>query len=173
MINNLKKMLGILIYRFVGNIFPHYYKGKKSYCGNKIRQLCGNLIFDYCGKNVDIGKRIKFSKGIFLGNNSGIGDDCYFQGKVIIGDDVMIAPKVAFIADIHNYESKEIPMNKQGVRFSEITIGNDVWIGYGVIILAGVHIGNGVIVGAGSVVTKDIEDYSVVGGAPARILKKR
>ena len=54
-----------------------------------------------------------------------------------------------------------------------IAIGNDVWIGYGAIIMNGVTIGDGAVIGAGAVVTKDVEPYAVVGGVPARIIKKR
>lgn len=65
-------------------------------------------------------------------------------------------------------------MNKQG--FSEekpVFIGNDVWIGGHVIILPGVNVGNGSIIGAGSVVTRDVPDYAIVGGNPAQIIKFR
>lgn len=55
----------------------------------------------------------------------------------------------------------------------DILIGNDVWIGYEAVILAGVHIGNGAIIGARAVVTKDVAPYSIVGGVPAREIRKR
>lgn len=55
----------------------------------------------------------------------------------------------------------------------DIVVGNDVWIGYEAVILSGVHIGDGAIVGARAVVTKDVEPYSIVGGVPARTIRKR
>ena len=55
----------------------------------------------------------------------------------------------------------------------ETKIGNDVWLGYGAIILSGVHIGDGAVVGAGAVVTKNVSPYSVVAGNPARKIKQR
>ncbi len=60
-------------------------------------------------------------------------------------------------------------------KFSKgnITIGNDVWIGYGAIILSGVCIGHGAVIGAGSVVTKDVGNYEIVAGNPARLIRKR
>lgn len=55
----------------------------------------------------------------------------------------------------------------------DIVIGNDVWIGYDAIIMAGVNIGDGAIIGARAVVTKDVEPYSIVGGVPAKEIRKR
>ena len=65
-------------------------------------------------------------------------------------------------------------MNQQGASdFHPVNIGNDVWIGARVTILPGVKIGNGAIIGAGSVVTKDVPDFAIVGGNPARVIKYR
>ena len=55
----------------------------------------------------------------------------------------------------------------------DVVIGNDVWIAHGSTILSGVHIGNGSVIGANAVVTKDVEPYSIVGGNPAKLIKKR
>ncbi|WP_375258428.1 DapH/DapD/GlmU-related protein [Citreimonas sp.] len=58
-------------------------------------------------------------------------------------------------------------------KADHVTIGHDVWIGHGVTITAGVTIGTGAVVGAGAVVTRDVQPYTVVGGVPARVLKRR
>lgn len=55
----------------------------------------------------------------------------------------------------------------------DVNIGNDVWIGYGVTILSGVNIGDGAVIGACSLVTKDIPPYTIVGGVPAKLIRKR
>ena len=94
-------------------------------------------------------------------------------GEIIIGNDVMLSPHIAFLASNHVFSRTDIPMNTQGGKESKIEVGNDVWIGYGSIILAGVKIGNGVVVAAGSVVTKDIMDFDIVAGVPAKVIGNR
>ena len=74
----------------------------------------------------------------------------------------------------HAFDRIDIPMCEQGyLPEKTIVISDDVWIGGHVIILPGVHIGNGAIVGAGAVVTKDVPQYAIVGGNPAKVIKYR
>jgi maltose O-acetyltransferase len=74
----------------------------------------------------------------------------------------------------HAYDRLDIPMDQQGFEDpTPIHIGDDVWIGARVIILPGVNIGSHCIIGAGSVVTKDVPDYAIVGGVPAKIIRMR
>lgn len=169
----LRKAIGYILYVILGSNLPHYALGRTWKISKYIRIICCKMLFDKCGKNVDVGRKIKFSSKIKLGNNSGIGDNCYIQGKVTIGCDVMMAPNVALIAANHNYTRTDIPMNLQGEIEKEIVIENDVWIGYGAIILPGVNIGQGAVIAAGSVVTKDVPSYSVVAGVPAVVIKNR
>lgn len=92
-----------------------------------------------------------------------------------IEDELMMGEDVLFLGGGHNYGSLDIPMGKQGSKPSTpLHICYDVWIGARAIILPGSKsIGKGVIIGAGSVVTKDIPDYAIVGGNPARVIKMR
>ena len=86
----------------------------------------------------------------------------------------MMGPDVMIYTKNHNTERTDIPMIEQGnTQPRKVTIGDDVWIGARAIILPGVTIGQGSIVAAGSVVTKDVEPFSVVGGNPARVIKVR
>lgn len=83
-------------------------------------------------------------------------------------------PKNVIIGkDTHIYMRKDILIQKQRHKEKDIIIGNDVWIGFGAQIMSRVKIGNGAVIGAGSIVTKDIELYSVVGGIPAKLIKYR
>lgn len=171
--NAITFFVGLMLYYLIGNNLPGYKFGPIGKIGLRFRRLISPLLFVKCGENVDVGRKISFSKEISLGNNSGIGDNAYFQGKVSIGNDVMMGPKCAFIADNHNYSNILIPMRDQGFQKGEIIIDDDVWLGYGVIVLAGVHIGKGSVIGAGAVVTKDIPEYTIAGGVPAKVIKRR
>ena len=171
--NKIAKALGYILYSFGGGALPHYGMGHRWMISQKIRAFCGKLYFDYCGKNVDIGRRAHLSSKMRLGNNSGIGDFCYIQGPVQIGENVMMAPYVALIAANHNVSRTDVPMNQQGAYEKQITIEDDVWIGYGAKILAGVTVGKGAVIGAGAVVTKNVAPYAVVGGIPAKEIKMR
>ena len=91
------------------------------------------------------------------------------NAEVTIGHDVMIASGTRIITSTHDYNNN--PMWKHRVD-RPIKIGNNVWIGAGVIILPGVIIGDYVVIGAGSVVTKHIPDRCVVAGNPAKLIKK-
>lgn len=152
------------------NAFP----GMRSV--RRLRSWFACKCLDYTGQNVNIEHLADFGtgKGISLMDNSGIGIRCRIRGPLKIGKDVMMGPEVIILGGGHKYDRTDIPMRLQGDPDTiETIIGNDVWIGTRAIIMPGVRIGNGVIIGAGAVVTKDIPDYAIVGGVPARILKYR
>lgn len=110
-----------------------------------------------------------------LGNNVSIQPMCYLEcyGGITIGNDVSIAHDVSIISSTHIYDSINLPIKDQGVLEKPVFIGNNVWIGAKAIILGGVKIGNNSIIGAGAVVTKDVPDNVIVGGVPAKIIKRR
>ena len=115
------------------------------------------------------------NRSIIIGDNVGIGARCVFLSDVTIGNKVLIAACVAFLnSDDHNYNiiGKTIWDSGRGDKF-KIVIEDDVWIGHGAIILSPAMIGRGSIIAAGSVVTKDVTAYSIVGGNPAKLIKSR
>lgn len=136
--------------------------------------ICRHL-FAKCGKNVNIERGAYFGSGkdIEIGDNSGIGVNC-FVSRAIIGKDVMMGPEVILLGQNHKFGDITIPMLRQGYSIAKpVEIGDDVWIGTRVIILPGRKIGKGSIIGAGAVVTKDIPEYAVAVGNPARIIRFR
>ncbi|KAJ3049536.1 hypothetical protein HK097_009469 [Rhizophlyctis rosea] len=136
---------------------------------NRIRELFGKV-----GENpyieppfkCDYGANIEIGDNVYMNFNTTI-LDC---AKVTIGSNVMFAPNVSLYAATHPTDPV---LRNQGKEMAyPITIGKGSWIGGNVVILPGITIGEGVTVGAGSVVTKDVPDYCVVVGNPARIVKR-
>ena len=108
-----------------------------------------------------------------IGDNVGIGVNCFLCGKVRMGDNVMIGPNVSIPGANHNFDLLNIPMVEQGNTIIGTTIEDNVWVGANCTILDGVTIGSGSIIAAGSVVTKNVADNSIMAGVPARLIKTR
>lgn len=134
------------------------------------------------GKNVWITAPfyVDYGENIYLGNNCEINLNCVFLdcNRITIGDNVLIAPSVQLYTVYHPVNSKDrFPeLTSEGFPFCKsltapITIGNNVWIGGGTIVLPGVEIGDNVTIGAGSVVTKSIPSNSLALGSPCRVVK--
>lgn len=135
--------------------------------------------FKFCGRNVQIGSNCYISSKKFfeLGNHCWIGDDFYAksEGGVSIGSGTIISRGCEIWTSNHNYDSEDlqcVPYDKRMIK-KPVVIGENCWFGSRVTVIPGVTIGEGVVVGAGSVVTKDIPDFAVVGGNPAKIIKYR
>lgn len=133
---------------------------------------------------IRVGDRCWIHPGVLIlayGGTISIGDDCtvnpysilYGHGGLTIGNGVRIAPYSVVIPANHVYDNPDIPIYKQGLTKKGIVIADDVWIGAHTTILDGVNLGQGSVIAAGSVVNMDIPPYTIAGGVPARILKKR
>lgn len=112
---------------------------------------------------------------ITIGERSWVGPYCviYGNGGVDIGRDVMIAAHTLITSVGHEHESLEVPMMHQPLRLAPVRIEDDVWIGARCTLLPGITVGRGAIVGAGSVVTRDVAPWTIVGGTPARVVGQR
>ena len=110
-----------------------------------------------CGKNINIGKNVFINSG------------CRFQdqGGILIGDGTLIGHNVVITTLNHNFESEL----RSGMKPAPVIIGKNVWIGASVTVVPGVNIGDNAIIAAGSVVIKDVEANTVVGGVPAKLIK--
>ena len=95
------------------------------------------------------------------------------RGDLDIGDDTQIGFESIVLTSTHRFEDLGRPILEQGMKNRAVRIGSDVWIGARVIVLPGVTIGDHAIVGAGAVVTKDVLDWAIVAGNPARLIRYR
>lgn len=114
-------------------------------------------------------------KDVAFGDQVQFGPNCRIQCDIEFGNSILMAANVSFVGkDDHaiNIPGKTIWNSGRGDS-KKTYVGNDVWIGHGAIIIAGVKIGDGAIVAAGSVVTKDVDSCTIVGGNPAKIIKNR
>lgn len=142
-----------------------------------LRNLILKMIFGRKGKNVfiDYGIYLRFPKRIHIGNEVTIGTGSSFfpsyhkkNSKIIIGNNVRVGPHVSFLCAGHDYKYLSLPDTG-----GTIEIKDNVWIGSQSIILQGVIVGEGAVIAAGSVVTKNVGKYEVVGGIPAKFIKRR
>jgi len=116
----------------------------------------------------DYGYNVHMGSGSYMNFGCTILDGC----KVSIGSRVLFGPNVQIYAASHPLDG-HVRQGTNGPEFAKpITIGDDVWVGGAAIILPGVTVGSNAVVGAGSVVTKDVEPYTVVAGNPAKVIKR-
>ncbi len=115
------------------------------------------------GRNLIVGNNVDLAKDVLITTTGGVN----------IGDRTLIGYRTQILSSNHTIPQIGEPFPISGDEHKPIFIGKDVWIGANCIITAGINIGNGVVVAAGSVVTKDVEDFAIVGGVPAKIIKKR
>lgn len=164
----------------------------KSFLDFSLFADCCRILAYYCvnhtigRKKAKIGKGSKVHATVILrqGYNIEIGEGCLINhnnvlqagkvdGKIRIGNYVHTGANVMIIAFNHAFDTRNIPTIKQDYYDADITIGDDVWIGGGSVILAGVEIGKGAIIAAGAVVNSDIPEFAIAGGVPAKVLKYR
>ena len=110
-----------------------------------------------------------------VGRNFACNSGTYINalGNIAMGNDVLIGSNVTISAGKHDIEGRGRSVFSRPAVPSSIYFGNDIWLGAGVVILPGLHLGDGTVVGANSVVTKDTENYSVMAGVPARLIRFR
>ncbi|MFN7224044.1 MAG: acyltransferase [Paracoccaceae bacterium] len=116
-------------------------------------------------QNLIVGDRVRIGANVYLWPGPG-------TGRIILKDDVMIAPGVMISASNYRYNDGS-PITDQAMNEADIVIGRDVWIGYGAVILAGSEIGDGCVIGAASVVRGSIPAFSIAVGNPAKVVGQR
>lgn len=146
-------------------------------CPPLIRKAVFSIVLGKLGGNaiIDYKTYFRYPSKTKIGRETMINRGCRFIAswhkkdvEIVIGDYCAIAPEVCFLAAGHDYRFLDLPDTADSIR-----VGNYVWIGARSIVLQGVTIGDGAVVAAGSVVTRNVEPYTVVGGVPAKLIKKR
>jgi acetyltransferase-like isoleucine patch superfamily enzyme len=136
------------------------------------------------GLHVGRGTRLWAPDEIRIGRCVYLGKDVHIEANCEIGDFCLIANRVAFVGrNDHDFSAIGVPIrfspwigsakSRSPFREAKIVVECDVWIGYASIVLTGVRIGRGAVIAAGSVVTRDVPAYSIVGGVPARVIGSR
>lgn len=170
---SIKSHLAEVFYNVIGRRLP----SSLARFGNVYKCTRARLVGVYirhCGNNVNIEPHVLFNHALSIGDNSGIGEFSELYGDITIGNNVMMGTNCIIYSRNHAFARTDIPMCQQG--FSEVrpvVIEDDVWIGGRVTILPGIRVGTGAILGAGSVVTKDVPPFAIVGGNPAVVIKYR
>jgi len=171
--NGIRAILSHAIEAYLGWIL-RYLPGPE---GIVSRSLLYRALFKKAGKDLFIYPNVYiiFSRKISVGKRVAINVNTYLDGRgeIVIGDNVMIGPGCIMSSCEHGYENTDVPMHQQPIRYGKIEIGDDVWLGGNVCVKSGVTIHRGSVVAAGSVVTKDVPEYSIVGGVPAKIISSR
>lgn len=155
-------------FKIISHLVFYYEKNYIQYNINLINEVGINNKFF---KNIYLNN----PENIHLGSNNFIGNNVIISAydKISIGDNCAIAAECKIISGNHGYHDSLQLINNQPIVSKPITIGSNVWMGYGVVVLAGVQIGNGVVIGAGSVVTKSLPDSAVAVGNPAKVISYR
>lgn len=169
----MKRKICRVLYELIGKHLPRqcHFGGKFS---RKIRYALVSRFINHCGESVNFEHGATISSKVSIGNHSGIGVNADIPAEVTIGDYVVMGPNCKIYTQNHKHEFNETPFLQQGYEeVKPVVIGNNVWIGGSVTILPGKTIGNNVVIGACSVVTNNVPDNCIVGGNPAKIIKKR
>lgn len=126
------------------------------------------------GRSFHVGKSVSIGPGFLAGDYVYVGPHSQLPPHVNIGNYSSLSAHVAIVGSDHHYDKPGVPVVFSGRPPSCVTtIGQDVLIGHGAILLRGITIGNGAVVGAGAIVTKDVPPYAIVVGVPARVLRYR
>ncbi len=169
---NLKKIIFYISYIIIVKHLPDGY-GMLGQCFIKLRRfICRPLLKEAKGI-FGIAQGSDFGNGSCLVMKEHANTGKYFsltgRGTLTIGRHVLMGQRCMVITQNHKY----LDTGYDGFEVQDVYIGDYTWVGHNVIILPGVRIGKHVIIGAGSVVTKDVPDYAIVAGNPARVIKFR
>lgn len=157
---------------------------------SKLARLGKDVVFEagvlvFHPENIEIGDDVYIGHNTILkgyhknkmviGSGTWIGQQCFLHsaGGLRVGSNVGIGPAVRIITSHHEGKDVSVPILHTPIAFKPVTVEDDADIGTGAVLLPGVTVGKGAQVGAGAVVCHDVEPYTVVGGVPARLIRRR
>jgi len=163
-----------LLPRKVNKFLLLLFRNMPTAFGMLIRYMLLKNICRSMGDNVAIFEGVIFDAPEMMdfGNNISINPFCYLAGEITIGDDVSIAHTTAIHSANHTWDDVSIPIRQNPIYTKRVFIEQDVWIACNCVILSGVTIGKRSVVAAGAVVNKSVEAHTVVGGNPAKYIKR-
>lgn len=150
------------------------------YLNASIKKICYKLLY---GKRVKFGKKVTFRKGFSLMIDKNafliIGDNCFFNnycsinvmGNVTIGNNCIFGENVKIYDHNHIFKDKETLIKEQGFKIDKIKIEDDCWFGSNVVVLKGVNVGKHTVVGCGTILKKDVDQYTVVNEKGENLIK--
>jgi acetyltransferase-like isoleucine patch superfamily enzyme len=164
--------------------------GTGRFAPDEFRRLGEEVVFEpgvlvFHPETIEIGRRVYVGhntilKGYYkgrmvIGDGVWIGQQCFLHGAggIEIGRNVGVGPGVKILTSAHAEEGRDVPILRSRVEIAPVRVGAGSDVGVGAILLPGVTIGRGVQIGAGAVVTRDVPDYAVVAGVPARVIRMR
>ncbi len=168
----------------------HRSHGTGEFSPSQFARLGQGVVFEpgvlvFHPEHIEIGDNVYVGHGAILkgyykgrmviGSHTWIGQGAFFHaaGNITIGSTVGIAPHVKILTSSHVEAGREVPILAAPIELAPVVVGDDSDIGIGAILLPGVSVGRGALVGAGAVVTRDVPEWAVVAGNPARILRYR
>lgn len=174
--SKLIRAFALAFYYGIAQYLPDSYQPLMVGVSNWTRVICVKFIFKKCGKITTINRRTYFGNGseVEMGDYSGLGSNCFLPHNIKIGKYVMMGPEVYIANGNHRFSDLSQPMCFQGFDESKPTIiEDDCWIGRRVIMTPGRRVASGSVIATGAVLTKDFDSYSIVGGNPAKLIRKR
>ena len=160
-------------------------RGATLKIGDKVELRRNVEIRVHQNSKIEIGSNVRIDRGVrllttnkaelHLEDGVRVGLYTVFNGgdSIRVGAKSLISGFVYLQTSMHGFKDRSQNVQNQGYDHAPIKLGKDCWLGTHVVILPGVELGQGVVVGSNAVVTKSAEDYKVIGGIPAKVLKER
>jgi acetyltransferase-like isoleucine patch superfamily enzyme len=168
----MKQILAALVKYTTNHIVSHFpsYTIRHAWYRHVLGWYIGPHAAILLGQYIQMAGVRSGSKKVSIGKGTVINWDCmlYTTGGIVIGENVSISAGVWLVTGSHEMNDPQFP-----VTYKPIMIGDNAWIGMRATILGGVTVGEGAVVMAGAMVTQDVLPYTVVGGVPARVIRKR